>query len=84
MVDQRPPLVGAVGQGHSDLGIHDSSRGAGVLPLDACRAADLLQEPRLVHEPYPVAVKVLQDVGADLVTHLVGVSAAGPQPVGLC
>ncbi len=34
-VDQHPSLAGSVGKKHSDLGILDSSRCAGVLPLDA-------------------------------------------------
>ncbi|GAA3299057.1 hypothetical protein GCM10020295_36250 [Streptomyces cinereospinus] len=79
-VDQGPSPLGGQCEEHSDLGVLDATRGAGVLPLHSRRALALLQEAGLVdHENAAVGAEVFGGVGTQVVADGIGVPAGVAQ-----
>jgi hypothetical protein len=76
------PSIGGVGEIDRDLGVLDSSGGAGVLALDPDRARALLHVAGLVDHQHRVGVaEVTDDVVTQVVTGTVGVPDRPSQEV---
>nr|WP_263637557.1 hypothetical protein [Streptomyces sp. CoT10] len=72
-VDQGPAPAGGQGEEYADLGVLDTSRGAGVLPLYPCRGPALLHKAGLVdNENAAVGAEMFGGVGSQVVADGIG------------
>jgi hypothetical protein len=81
-VEEGVPPPGGVGQKHAHLAVLDPSGRARVLALDAHALRALLEKAGLVDDQHPRVVRQpVDDVGAQIVAHRIGVPGGTPQQV---